>query len=160
MGIEPRFIRLKPKKLIGLKLEMSFAENRTGELWQTFMPRRHEIKTRVSTDFISMQKYHERDFFKPDAIFTKWAVVEVDSFADVPEGMGTYELQEGDYAVFDHTGPASSAPAIMKYIFGEWLPQSGYELDDREHFEVLPENYNPMDPNATEEIWVPLKPVG
>ena len=45
----------------------------------------------------------------------------------------------------------------MKHIFGRWLPQSEYELDDREHFELLPEGYSPVDPEAEEEVWIPIK---
>jgi AraC family transcriptional regulator len=83
--------------------------------------------------------------------------VEVSSMADVPSDMEIYDLQGGKYAVFNHQGPASEASKTMRYIFGEWIPNSEYTLDDREHFEVLPEGYNPMDPQATEEIWVPVK---
>src|SRR5690606_7293055 len=89
--------------------------------------------------------------------FTKWAVVEVDDFENVPEGMASYTLQSGTYAVFEHTGPASDLSTFL-YIFNEWLPSSNrYELDDREHFEVLPPDYDARDPNAKEEIWVPVR---
>ena len=148
---------LKPKKLVGLSLEMSLSDNKTGELWQQFMPRRAEIKNRVSKNFISMQKYGENWKFSPTDIFTKWAVVEVSSFNEVPQGMETYLLQGGMYAVFTHKGPASEAAKTMQYIFGTWLPESDYITDNREHFEVLPEGYNPMDLNAEEEIWIPVQ---
>ena len=155
--MEPRIEELKPKKLIGISLEMSLANNKTGELWQQFMPRRSEIINRVSADFISMQKYGEDWKFSPTEIFTKWAVAEVSSFDEVPPGMETYLLQGGLYAVFTHKGPASEAAKTMQYIFGTWLPESKYFPDNREHFEVLPEGYNPIDPDAKEEIWVPVK---
>ncbi|WP_419659877.1 GyrI-like domain-containing protein [Desulfosarcina variabilis] len=45
----------------------------------------------------------------------------------------------------------------MQHIFGQWLPNASYSLDNREHFEILPAGYSPVDPNATEEIWVPVK---
>jgi len=45
----------------------------------------------------------------------------------------------------------------MRYIFGEWLPKSGYTLDDREHFEILFEGYNPVDSEATEDIYIPVR---
>ncbi len=44
----------------------------------------------------------------------------------------------------------------MKYIHEIWLPESGYVIDDREHFEKLEEGYIPLDENATEEIWIPI----
>ena len=94
----------------------------------------------------------------PLARFTKWAAVEVDDAVHPPEGMDSYRIRPGTYAVFDHTGPASD-PSIFEYIFAEWLPGSrSYQLDDREHFELLPPDYDPRDPNAREEIWIPIRP--
>ena len=152
-------IHIAPKKLVGIHTTMSLVDNATAHLWQTFMPRRHEVKHRVSTDYISMQVYTEMEpgMFSPTTTFEKWAVVEVAALEDIPQGMAGYTLEGGMYAVFDHKGPASHAPKVMRYIFGEWLPASEFELDHREHFEVLPEGYDPMDSNAEEEIWVPVR---
>ncbi len=104
-----------------------------------------------------MQNYGDNWNFLPDSRFEKWAVVEVSSFTGVPYGMETYELQGGKYAVFVHHGPARAVAGTFQYIFSEWLPNSGYELDNREHFEKLPEGYDPMDLAAREEIWIPIK---
>ena len=138
-------------------MKMSLSINMTRELWQQFMPRRSEVKNRITADFISMQNYREGWNFSPTTIFEKWATVEVSSFDEVPPKMETYLLEGGDYAVFVHQGPASEAAKTMQYIFGQWLPESKYDLDNREHFEILPEGYNPIDPQAREEIWVPIK---
>ena len=89
--------------------------------------------------------------------FEKWAVVEVSRAESLPDGMETYKLQGGLYAVFLHEGPASMAPKTLQYIFSKWLPQSGYEVDGREHFEVLREGYDPQDPGAREFIWIPIR---
>lgn len=140
-----------------MRMEMTLSDNKTSDLWRQFIPRRGEVKNRVSRDFISLQNYRENWNFSADRRFEKWALVEVSSTVDVPVDMETYYLQGGQYAVFSHKGPASDAPEIMRYIFAEWIPNSEYTIDDREHFEVLPEGYNPMDLEATEEIWIPIK---
>ena len=88
---------------------------------------------------------------------TKWAAVEVEDYSGKIEGMEEFYLSGGKYAVFEHKGPASSFGEIFGYIFGVWLPGSEYTLDEREHFEILKEDYNPHDPNAEEEIWIPIK---
>ena len=93
----------------------------------------------------------------PEAMFAKWAVVRVQEFESVPAGMKTYDLRGGLYAVFVHNGPATDLSTFF-YIFQDWLPISEYSLDDREHFEALPEGYNALDPNAREEIWIPVRP--
>jgi AraC family transcriptional regulator len=82
--MEPRIEMLKPKKLIGIHMEMSLSNNKTAELWQQFMPRRAEVRNRLTADYISMQKYDENWNFSPDSLFEKWAAVEVSSFAEVP----------------------------------------------------------------------------
>lgn len=157
--ITPRFMTTPGKKLVGIRLSMSLAANRTGELWQNLMPRRKNIANRVGADLISMSVYPTDYFtrFKPDKPFEKWAAVEVNEFKHVPDGMETFELPGGLYAVFHYQGPGND-PSIFSHIFGSWLPASGFIIDDRPHFEILGENYKVMDPNAEEEIWIPVKP--
>lgn len=151
---------LAPKKLVGKSLKMSLANNRTPELWRSFMPRRKEIKNAVGNDLYSLQVYDkEASFqgFKPSQVFTKYAVVEVGDFVLVPEGMETFVLEGGLYAVFFHQGLASDFPKTMQYIFLDWLPNTTYELDHRPHFEVLGEKYKNNDPRSEEEIWIPIR---
>jgi AraC family transcriptional regulator len=38
----------------------------------------------------------------------------------------------------------------------EWMPSSGYELDDREHFERFDKHYDPADPKQ-KKVWIPIK---
>lgn len=158
--MKPKIVELSPKKLVGMYRAMSLANNQTQQLWQGFMPRRLEIKNRVSTAFYSMQKYDANlltEGFALHTQFEKWAAVEVDDFDEVPAGMEAYELTGGKYAVFVHKGPASAFKKTFDYIFEQWLPSSVYTLDHREHFELLPEGYSPVDPNAEEEVWIPIK---
>lgn len=157
--LEPEIVMLEPKSLIGLSTTMSLSNNKTAHLWRSFMPRRHEVPGRISSDYISMQVYEEMDqhMFNPSTEFVKWAAVEVGAGIEAPGGMEEYTLKGGMYAVFNHKGPASNAPAMMGYIFGKWLPASEFELDQREHFEILPEGYDPMDPEAEEQIVIPVK---
>lgn len=154
----PRIERIKEKKLIGYKLKMSLTNNKTVQLWRQFGPRIKEIQNRVNEDKISMQIYNSSYFvsFNPENEFEKWATVEVKDFNSIPNEMKSFTLQEGIYAVFDYKG-SSSDNSIFQYIFGEWLPNSPYQIDDRPHFEVLGRNYKNNDSNSEEEIWIPIK---
>ncbi|MEM8524871.1 MAG: GyrI-like domain-containing protein [Bacteroidota bacterium] len=156
--MNPRIEKLSEKKLIGYSVVMSMSDNKTGQLWGQFAPRIKEIPNRVSAEKISMQVYPPLfyDQFNPNQIFEKWAVVEVESFEDIPDGIKSFLLREGWYAVFDYKG-SSSDVSIFQYIFAEWLPDSDYELDDRPHFEVLGSKYKNNDPDSEEEIWIPIK---
>lgn len=156
--MNPRIEKLSEKKLIGNNLKMSLSNNKTGQLWEQFAARIKEIENRISKDKISMQIYPPLYYknFDPANEFEKWATVEVRDFEAIPDGMKTFVLKEGLYAVFDYKG-SSSDPSIFQYIFSEWLPLSNYEVDDRPHFEVLGVNYKNNSPDSEEEIWIPIK---
>ena len=95
--------------------------------------------------------------FSPMTEFEKWAAIEVANIEEIPEGMEAYTLRGGQYAVFNHKGPTSAAPATFNYIYNVWLPQSGYKLDNRHHYERLGEKYlGPLDPESEEEIFIPI----
>lgn len=155
--MQPILQTIPAKKLTGMKLIMSFADNKTGQLWQRFMPRRKEVMNNISTDLISMQIYPPRFDFNPNTSFEKWAAVEVSDFDFVPDQMETFILPEGLYAVFQYKGSGTDT-RIFQYIFNEWLPNSDYRLDDRPHFEVLGEKYKNASPDSEEDIWIPVKP--
>jgi AraC family transcriptional regulator len=137
---------------------MSLAENKTGELWKNFMLRRKEITNNIGTNLYSVQVYDPLHFqvFNPNKTFEKWAMVEVTDFESVPHGMESFKLPGGLYAVFLHQGP-SEGPTTFQYIFGTWLPNSDYLLDNRPHFEILGEKYKNDDPSSEEEFWIPVK---
>lgn len=156
--MEPRIVTLKEKKLVGKRLVMSLSDNKTGELWRSFMPRRKEISNNLTSDLISMSLYKPSYFadFKLSNEFEKWAAVEVSDFDRVPNYMEAIALPAGLYAVFNYKG-SSSDDGIFQFIFGVWLPKSAYLLDDRPHFEVLGERYKNADPDSEEEIWIPIR---
>src|SRR6188472_3121790 len=120
----PRIESSGERKLIGKRMRMSLANNKTGELWRSFAPRRSEIINNLTLDLISMQVYGPTHFadFKPTNEFEKWATVEVTDFDKVPEDMETFTLHEGLYAVFDDKG-SSSDPTIFQYIFWDLAAQ-------------------------------------
>ncbi len=154
--MEPDIITLTEKKLIGKRLRMSLAANRTGELWGSFMPRRKEITNNLTPELISLQVYPwPVDFSDLTREFEKWAAVEVSDFDSVPDGMEAFTLSGGQYAVFHYKG-SSADTRIFAYIFGTWLPASSYRLDNRPHFEVLGSKYKNNDPESEEDIWIPI----
>jgi len=157
--VNPRIITLEPKQLIGQSLEMSLVNNTTAQLWGQFAPRIREVQKRVSEDKISLQVYPADYYqnFNPANPFVKWAAVEVSTLDHIPEGMKSFLLEGGLYAVFDYKG-SSADPSIFQYIFSQWIPSSPYSVDDRPHFEVLGVKYKNNDPESEEEIWIPIRP--
>lgn len=154
----PRIETSGEKRLVGLRLRMSLSDNKTAQLWQTFMPRRKEVTNALTSEVISLQLYRRSYFddFRLTNEFEKWATVEVADFSKVPDGMETFTLTGGLYAVFDYQGSSNDSD-VFRDIFGTWLPASNYILDNRPHFEILGEKYRNNDPSSEEEIWIPVK---
>lgn len=156
----PTIHTLPQKKLIGKSTRMSLVQNTTPILWKRFMQHKKSVKNTVGTDLYSIQVYDDNLYFKdfnPQTEFTKYAMTEVTDFSFIPTEMETLTIESGLYAVFIYKGLPQGFPALANYIFGEWLPNSNYNLDNRPHFEVLEENYNPSDENSQEEVWIPIK---
>jgi AraC family transcriptional regulator len=159
MKNEPTIQTLPQKKLVGKSARMSLVQNTTPILWKSFMQNRKSVKNAIGTDLYSIQVYDDASYFKnfnPQTEFTKFAMTEVTDFDVIPEEMETLTIESGLYAVFIYKGLPQNFSAFANYIFGEWLPNSNYTLDNRPHFEVLPVNYNPTDENSQEEVWIPI----
>ncbi len=158
--MEPSIKTLPEKKLVGKSVRTSLVNNETAELWRSFMPQRKAIKNAIGSDLYSVQVYdkslHFKDF-NPQTEFTKCAMIEVPDFEDVPQHMETRVLKGGLYAVFAYRGTPEDFPRMSQYVFGQWLPSSDYEVDQREHFELLGAKYNPTDGNSEEEVWIRIK---
>ena len=155
----PKIVTISTKKLIGFSIKMSLLDNKTQTIWQLFMPRLKEITNAVSADLFSLQNYPENYFtnFTPETIFTKWAAVEVKNFDTIPNGFEKLELSSGKYAVFNHKGNTEMFAKTAQYIYTEWLPNSGFQLNNKPHFEVLGDNYlGHENPESEEEIWIPI----
>ncbi|MFE3867823.1 GyrI-like domain-containing protein [Flavobacterium sp. LS2P90] len=136
--MNPRIETLLEKKLIGKRMTMSLANDKTPELWKSFMPRRKEIQNCIGSNLYFMQIYDPLYFknFDSNTDFEKWATVEVTDFDKVPDEMDPFTITSGLYPVLTYKGDIISAPQVFQYIFTTWLPNSDYILDNRPHFEI------------------------
>ncbi len=69
---------------------MSLADNKTSELFRSFMPLRNEIKNSLGKDVYALRLYDANYNFRNfdfNASFKKWAALEVGDFDQVPAGM-------------------------------------------------------------------------
>ena len=160
---EPAILTIKPKLLVGMHMLTSLDENQTVALWQQFMPRRTEIPDTLSKDLYSVSLFgHELQYgtFDANTKFEKWAAMAVSDLGVLPDNMAPLLVSGGLYARFIHYGTYASFSETLDLMYRQWLPNSGYQLDNRAHFEVMTEKYlGPSDPNSEEEIWIPIKPI-
>lgn len=158
MKVEMR--EIEAIQLVGKPMRMSLNQNFSADLWRSAVPILKKVTNRISEEFISLQHYPADYFtrFNPDTFFEKWACVAVKNVDSISQELESFHLPGGLYAVFHYRG-MSGDPSVFNYIFSSWLPDSGFELDQRPHFEVLGARYRNNDPNSEEEIWIPVKPV-
>ncbi len=82
--------------------------------------------------------------------------VEVDSFAGLPTELGRMRISAQHYAVFVHSGPASTLLMTWERIMREWLPSSGYQSAQAPDFEVHGRHIAARTALDDVEIWISL----
>ena len=155
--LTPDIFNLKQTQLVGISCKMSYQRNETQKLWEKFIPLSKKINHKLSNDFYSLQIFPDNFFkaFNPALEFEKWALVPVTETESNIEPCKLFILEGGLYAVFHHTGLDKS---IFQRIYGEWVPQSPYQLDNRPHFEILGEKYKKGSTESEEDIYIPIRP--
>jgi AraC family transcriptional regulator len=71
--------------------------------------------------------------------------------------IGKLELEGGKYAVARFVLTPPEFPQAWGWLFGTWLPSSGYQPDDKLGFEIYPSP--PENGKITVEICIPVKPM-
>jgi len=159
--MKPKIIELEKKKLIGISVKTSLAQNNIPQLWNTFMPRIDEIVNKIDSGCYEIHPFDSEfkmENFTEDMEFEKWAAVEVDNFNNIPDGLKALTIEGGKYAIFEHKGTMSNIQFSFDYVYGTWLPNSEYKLDQRADFEVYGKQYyGPENPESITELWIPIK---
>jgi AraC family transcriptional regulator len=75
-----------------------------------------------------------------------------------PEGVEALEVPGGRYGSYRHVGPYSELNGAFQKLYGEWLPSSGYEPDDRPSLEVYRNSpYDTPPEGLITDLLIPLK---
>lgn len=152
----PTFVDLPSFFAMGLADEFEPGQtDRIGALWGRFVREWQRIPERIGDETygICFPLERERDCDR----FGYVAAVKVGSLAEVPEGMTGVTVPAARYAVFSHTsglGPALGR--TMRYIFGEWLPSSGFTLGEPD-FELYDCRFDPATGSGEMFIYVPVQ---
>ncbi|WP_175418850.1 AraC family transcriptional regulator [Aureibaculum algae] len=159
--MKPKIIELEKKKLVGISVKTSLAQNNIPQLWNTFMPRIEEIANKIDSGCYEIHPFDSEfkmENFTEDMEFEKWAAVEVDNLDNIPDGLKGITIESGKYAVFEHKGTMSNIQFSFDYAYGTWLPNSGYELAKRADFERYGDQYfGPEHSESITELWIPIK---
>ncbi|HPR33213.1 MAG TPA: AraC family transcriptional regulator [Prolixibacteraceae bacterium] len=108
-------------------------------------------------DFRSLIIYHD------DPNVTSGDKLRMSLCITVPKGtktegeIGSMSLEAARYAVARFELDASQFQQAWDWVYGQWLPSSGYQPDDKPCFEMYPEE--PRDGKFIVDICVPVKPI-
>lgn len=144
---------------LGHKVEMTLENSKTADLFKGFMPLRKSILNKKENCVLLLHEYGLNtsfETFTPQTLHTNWALQEVLDFKQSSVDFLQYTLPSRNYAVFKHCGGISEFANSMRYIFTEWLPNSGYEVAKAPHFEKIIPLFPPEPETREEEIWIPI----
>jgi AraC family transcriptional regulator len=148
--MEPQIIDRAGMTVVGMKHRGRNEHNEIPHLWEQFAPRMAEVSSISPAAYGLMYNYDpatgEYDYL---------AGVQVDSSAVVPEGMASWEVPAGTYAVFPCT--LNTIRQTFDHIYNTWLPNSGYERTDAPEFEYYGADYDPNDDDSPMYVYIPVR---
>ena len=158
MNLQPDFRSNPGFNVVGIERYTENGIASIHEAWDGFGKRSTEIQHLVKPVICYGFEDYSRDFVMQPRAFPKYyyiASYEVESLNDIPAGMVGKDVAAANYAVFTYRGSISGLPKFFQFIYGDWLPASGYKMDPAMmcDFERYPEPVTDME-NALVEIWV------
>lgn len=156
----PTFVTLPAFMVIGIADEVEPGQTeRIGQMWARFVPLMGGIPGRLNPAVTYGICCPLEDARESDR-FSYVAGVQVGSLEEIPRGMTGVQVPAARYAVFGHVhGIGPALVRTMRYIFGEWLPASGYELSGPD-FEYYDERFDPATSTGEFFIYVPIREAG
>lgn len=150
--MEPKIVRKPAFTVVGVKYHGKNENNEIKELWNEFGPRMAEVKQVINPDVCfgvcgNMDEQTQE--------FDYVAGFQVESTANMPEGLISFEVPEATYAAFSTTLP--DIGRTFEHAFHTWLPQSRYQAAGGPELEVYGEEFDPHDPASLFDILIPIK---
>lgn len=156
--MEPKFVETQEFKVVGLMANFNDeTKSSIPDLWSVFAPRMGEITARIEGTTYGVCFPAALD----DENFDYMTAVPVENFDSVPEGMVARTVPAHKFAVFTHkTGDDTMHNDLQKsvqYIWGTWLPNSGYEHAKVPDFELYDSRMDTMTGKGEFDLYLPVK---
>lgn len=149
--MEPKIVTKAAFTAVGMLYYGKNQNNEIARMWEEFNPRMHEIAYVKP----GSAAYGVCGNTEDEGFFNYLAGLEVESAADIPEGMVSWDVLEQTYAVFPCT--LKTIGETYHHAYQVWLPQSGFQLADGPDFEFYDEEFDPEDKDPKLTIYIPIK---
>lgn len=111
----------------------------------------------VRPDSMTLVVYHDSPELVPEDKLRISVCISVPDGTEVSGEIGLMDLEPAKYGVGRFTCANDEYAQAWGWMFGSWLPASGFVPDDKPCFEAYPEPALP-DGRCIVEIWVPVVP--
>ena len=159
--LEPRFETRKAELVVGLAA--SYPDERPREvenLWKLLLERKGEISAVKSGSALGVfLADHPAVARRPRDTYIYLAGLPVSSLGDIPDGMCSCTIPEGQYAVFTHKGPLDTIMHSINYIWGTWIPNNleHYQHVNGPDFELFGERFDLNARTGELDMYVPVE---
>jgi AraC family transcriptional regulator len=144
--MEAQMIQKPAFTVVGLRISTKPKSPEIPKLWDAFVPRMGELQN-ISEPYTS---YGVMTNVGDGLAYM--AGNPVSEMTELPEGMSRWDIIETMYAVFESTIP--TLPETFDYIFGTWLPTSGYQQGSGPLLERYGETFSPENPVV--HVYIPV----
>lgn len=162
VNLSPEIVTFEPKFVAGFRVDMSIENNNTLKMWEKFNT---EL---VKQNYISMNNNRYGIYetggtcmpntFNKNSEATLFIGIETSSDNNVPKGMKLKEISGGKYAKFIHKGTVKNLISTYHYIWGVWLPNSSFQIDERDDLECYTEQFLGAENEESQiEIYFPIQ---
>jgi AraC family transcriptional regulator len=149
---QPKITTLPGFKMVGMAYKGKNQNGEISQLWDRLIPREAEIQDKSPNGW----SYGVSANFDAATGEVEYiAGLDVHSTDNVPQGMMAYEVKANQYAVFPTT--LKTIRQTFDYIYGEWLPQSGYQRGPGPDIELYDETFSGGD--STFYVYIPVTEV-
>lgn len=154
-GGEPRIVEQDARDYVGLQAHFisvlsdgSDNQEVIPALWRRFLERKPEVATAGDDDYGLCFPSETSDRFDELVYLAGTRVERVDELA---AGLAHKRVPPTRYAVFEHTGPATSLPDTILHVLVDWLPNAPFEYVGGVEVDM-----HPADTNRPFEYWLPV----
>lgn len=110
-----------------------------------------------SKDFKYLVLYHDNPKVALSANLRMSLCITVPPAANVDGGIGKMVIEAAKYVVCRFELTEHDFETAWNWVYGQWLPNSGYQPDDKPYFETYPEE--PKDGKYIVDFCIPVKPI-
>lgn len=155
---EPEIMNIAPIAVAGIRFPESRVEDGYTQAWRSF--KKDFQQHTANNTFYSI--YESEKLCTPNTFDLQYKAnvfigVESSNY-DNKENQKLKIIKGGKYAKFTYVGLVENILYFYQYIWGVWLVDSKYELDNRDDFELYTEKFiGEYNQNSEIDIYIPIK---